>query len=251
MDGTARSSPAGKKRHRGRHPADETLFAPARLPALRTAVNELSWLLERGYSESSSLALVGDRHELRKRQRKAVLHCACSDRARIGRTARKLSWSELAGRHLAIDGFNCIITLETAMSGGVVLVGRDGAYRDLSSVHGNYRRVEETHSAVTAVANLLAGCGVASVHWLLDRPVSNSGRLKALIEQVAPSGIPWQVELDYNPDRVLSEATDRVTATSDAWILDRCGPWIDLPAAVVGDHPIDQTWILDLGVLHG
>src|SRR6266404_1471952 len=45
---------------------------------------------------------------------------------------------------LLIDGFNLILTLESALGGGVMLVGRDGCYRDMASVHGTYRRVEET-----------------------------------------------------------------------------------------------------------
>ena len=50
------------------------MFAPERIDALRTAVSELSWLLGRGYQSKSALKLVGDRHNLRERQRLAELY---------------------------------------------------------------------------------------------------------------------------------------------------------------------------------
>ncbi|HEO70156.1 MAG TPA: DUF434 domain-containing protein, partial [Candidatus Hydrogenedentes bacterium] len=39
------------RRHRGKHPQDETLFNDAWLPVLRDAVADLSYLLTRGYAE--------------------------------------------------------------------------------------------------------------------------------------------------------------------------------------------------------
>ena len=45
-----------RRRHRGPHPRDAELFAPAQLETLRTACAELSWLLTRGYSAKASTA---------------------------------------------------------------------------------------------------------------------------------------------------------------------------------------------------
>src|SRR5205814_1075744 len=57
------------RKHRGAHPEDRKLFADDQLPALRTAVRELSWLLSRDYSIKAALKLVGDRHALAERIR--------------------------------------------------------------------------------------------------------------------------------------------------------------------------------------
>ena len=62
-----------QRQHRGRHPADSRLFAPAEVPVLRQATEELSWLFARGYSQRAALKLVGDHFGLRERQRLAVL----------------------------------------------------------------------------------------------------------------------------------------------------------------------------------
>lgn len=228
---------------RGPHAADLDLFAADQHPRLRTAVEELSWLLDRGYAEPSALKLVGDRHALRVRQRTAVLRSACGDSQRHLRASHRVPAGQLARGSLAIDGFNCIITVESALCGGVLLRGRDGALRDLASVHGSYRHIDETREAV-----MLLGARVseaASVSWYLDRPVSNSGRLRDLILDVGQSlGQTWTCELVFDPDKVLRECSG-VIASSDAGILNACGAWVDLPSAVVAAMP--DAWIVDLG----
>jgi hypothetical protein len=254
-------------RHRGRHPGDDRLFDPRELPALRTAVAELSWLQTRGYADVSALKLVGDRHELTARQRQAVGRSACSDAARDDRRARRVDRAGLAGEILAVDGFNALIILESALSHGVVLRGRDGALRDLASVHGAYRQVAETLFALEIVGRHLHGdardrspSAPAEVVWLLDRPVGNSGRLRAQLEELAGQrGWPWKVELVQNPDAALARHPG-VVATSDAWILDHCGRWFDLPGSVLTPAPTHAhppagpvlaarpgLWLLDLG----
>ena len=168
--------PGRKPRHRGPHPGDREIFAPGQLEALATAASELSWLLSRGYNARSALKLVGDRHALTARQRKAVGRCACGEPQLRQRLSRQVGAQELAGAQVQIDGFNVIIVLESALSGGLVLVGRDGCCRDMASIHGSYRRVDETLAAVDLVGRTLAELGAASARILLDRPVSNSGR---------------------------------------------------------------------------
>jgi hypothetical protein len=123
-------------------------------PARRTA--ELSWLLSRGYADVSALKLVGDRHELTVRQRQAVSRCACSDAARDARVAARARPAPSSPTSPSpIDGLNCLIILESALSHGIVLRGRDGALRDLASVHGTYRQVAETSFAIEMIGRHL------------------------------------------------------------------------------------------------
>lgn len=229
---------------RGPAPDDEALFGERELPRLRMAMAELAWLLNRGYAEGSSLKLVGDRHELRARQRVAVLRCVCTDAQLQRRRAHSLEPAALAGRPLALDGFNVLIVVESALAGGVVLRGRDGFLRDMASVHGSYRRGDQTLAASVAIGEQLAKLGPSTVTWLLDRPVSNSGRLKvALDELAAERGWAWTIELDYAPDRRLAEFAG-VVATGDAWILDSAAECFDLTAAVVAACCPD-AWIVE------
>ena len=232
------------RRHRGAHPEDATLFAAATIPTLRSAVEEFSWLLSKGYAEDSSLALVGNRHGLRERQRMAVRRAACSDADRATRE-RKREPPALTDGPLGIDGYNVLIGIETALSGGPVFRCRDGSCRDLASIHGTYRRVEETLPALTHIVDRVCAGDATHVDWYLDRPVSNSGRLKALLAEVVEQRhVVWNIELVDDPDRVLA-AYQGVVASSDSWILDRCAAWTDLAGDVIRAD-IPSAWIIDL-----
>jgi hypothetical protein len=233
------------RRHRGPHPADAELFGGGELPKLRRAVAELCWLLSRGYKMTSSLKLVGDRHGLRERQRLAVSRSACSDEARQRRTDHRIAVEELKNQQLVVDGFNLIITIEAALSGGPLLVGIDDCFRDLSSVHGSYRSVDETDRAITMIGHALGQLGPASVHWLLDQPVSNSRRLAAKLADLAQrANWPWTVEVVFNPDTAIA-TSPAVAITSDSAILDRVERWADLKTYLL-EREVPDAWIVDL-----
>jgi len=234
------------RRHRGAHPSDAGLFAPDQLARLRGATGDLSWLLARGYQTKSALKLVGDRYALRERQRLAVARAACAEEVCAGRRARRLEAEAAAGADLAVDGFNLVITIEAALSGGALVLCRDGCLRDLSSVHGSYRAVSETERAVLLVGRSLAALGPASVLWLLDSPVSNSGRLAERLRQLAAAhGWPWGVEAVFNPDRRIVES-GRVAVTSDSNVIDGAARWINFSRHLVERH-VPGAWVVDLG----
>ena len=234
-----------RRRHRGAHPEDARLFADDVIARLRVATSEMSWLLSRGYQPKSALKLVGDRHGLRERQRLAVARAACSDESRERRRARCLNARAVQGADLIVDGFNLIITAEAALSGGVLVLCRDQTLRDLSSVHGSYRAVEETERAIRLAEDVLETLCPASVVWLLDRPVSNSGRLAARIRRLADEhNWPWTVETEFNPDRTIINS-ERIAVTSDSNVLDHVARWFNFNRLLVERH-VPQAWTIDL-----
>ncbi|MHC4756883.1 MAG: DUF434 domain-containing protein, partial [Planctomycetota bacterium] len=56
-----------KRTHRGQNPRDATLFSTDKINTLRSAVEDFSLLLTKGYAEKSALALVGNRFSLTQR----------------------------------------------------------------------------------------------------------------------------------------------------------------------------------------
>ncbi|MEN6458399.1 MAG: DUF434 domain-containing protein [Thermoguttaceae bacterium] len=226
-----------RRLHRGPHPEDARLFGDEALPRLRGAAADFCWLLDRGYAHDSALKLVGDRHQLMARQRTAVSRCCCSAEDAVRRRSREATVEQLADTPLWIDGYNVLTTVEAALAGGVVLVGRDGAWRDMASMHGSYRRVAETGPALELLGQTLAAAPALPCRWLLDRPVSNSGRLKAIIEQVAAAhDWPWQVELTADPDALLIDQPGVIVASADSAILDRVSAWFNLAGETVRRH---------------
>jgi hypothetical protein len=222
--------------HRGPDPRDDDAFGTAALPALRQGVHDLSWLLTRGYAIVSAVKLVGDRWSLTERQRLAMRRAACAEDARAGRLARRVTADQVEGREILIDGFNVVTTVEAALGGGVVLCCRDQTYRDVAGVHGTYRQVAETMPALELIGQTLADLNPAGVHWLFDRPVSNSGRIRGiLVETAEREGWNWSVELVDNPDTALKAFAD-IVATADSAILDRCASWLNLAQIVIDTH---------------
>ena len=234
-----------KRSHSGPHPADEKLFAPAAISDLRSALDDYSLLLTKGYAEKSALKLVGDKFSLTQRQRLAVMRSACSDRQLSSRSEHRIEAKNLAGQSVAVDGYNVLITVEAAMSGGVIFAGRDGCFRDLASIHGTYRKVTETIPALRLIAEFLQDFGTGKVLWLLDSPVSNSGRLKTLIGELAyQDNWGWEVELLLSPDAELKK-TDLIVATSDSVILDGCCSWVNLATEIIKSK-LTSARVIDL-----
>ena len=242
---TLRRFLSDKRTHRGPNPKDRELFAPAEIEKLYAAVTDLAWLLNRGYAEQSSLKLVGDRFALRERQRTAVMRCTCTDAARDHRCRHECEVSELAGRTLVVDGYNVLTTVEAALAGGVLLLGRDGCLRDMASMHGTFRRVEETGPAVRLLGREFERLAVAECLWLLDRPVSNSGRLERMLQAIGQdSNWNWTTYLVPDPDRELVQ-TDAIVASADSVVLDGCDCWFNLAHHTVERH-VPHAWIVDL-----
>ena len=50
---------------------------------------------------------------------------------------------------------------------------------------GHYRRMRSTQPALEAIAVFTAAASCRELLWLFDRPISNSGRLKQSLEELA------------------------------------------------------------------
>jgi hypothetical protein len=231
--------------HRGAAPKDERLFSAGQVRVLRVAAADLCWLLDRDYAARSAIQLVGNRHNLVSRQRMALSRYACSAADVQRRAQSRVEPADVRGKELWLDGYNILTVLESALAGAVVLPGRDGCCRDIAGIHRRYRRVNETVPALKLVGETVATLGVGRCRWLLDQPVSNSGRLKTLILETARNaGWNMEAELTFSPDHLLAR-TDQIIATSDGIVLDRCRQWINLASLIIAER-IPGARIIDL-----
>lgn len=213
--------------HRGPHPEDPALFRDRTLPTLRRAYEEVCWLLGRGYRLESALRLAGQHHQLHARQLVALQRTVCSPERCASRRGKALGSAEAGQGPWAIDGFNLIITLEVALSGGVLLRGGDRSLRDLAGLRGSYHTVDETDTAIDLLGIAVRALGPPAIRIWLDAPVSNSGRLRARIaERAASWAIPVEIDLVPDADQCLA-GRERVIS-SDSVVLDECASWINL-----------------------
>lgn len=221
-----------KQKHRGPRSEDEELFNNKTQAVLKEAVYDYSFLLTRGYSEDALFKLVGDRYQLHKRQRLAVMRSACADQS-LEHRRKSLRTLRNTSDPIFIDGFNLIITIESALSGGFIFEGRDHCFRDLASIHATYKKVEETWPALHLIGDYLNTFFNGKVIWYLDQPVSNSGRLKAYMEALAEEyEWPWEVILKPSPDYALKGINEPVVST-DSLILDRANQWLNLARWII------------------
>ena len=124
------------------------------------------------------------------------------------------------------------------LSNAYLFQGKDGAYRDLSSLHGTYKKVQQTQKAIEFVADFCMTNQLKKIIWVFDKPVSNSGRMKTWLTDFASTkGLDWDVFLENNPDKIIAES-EYIAITSDAWILDRVQSWYNLiDYLIVKDYP--------------
>ena len=210
---------------RGYVPTDEKEFV-RQIEKLRSAGTDLYYLINRGYPIKSASVFIGNHYLLSERQRMALVRSVSPEERIRDRKAKEKPRLE-EGAALFIDGFNTIISLEIAFSGSTLLMCMDGTVRDLAGLRGTYRLIDKTDRAILAVRRVLEEERVKTAHFLLDAPVSNSGRLKEAIA-AGFAGSPVRVEFSvindvdkqlYGKDNVI---------TSDAIILDQGASWFNL-----------------------
>jgi len=233
-----------KSARRGYCQNDETEFTGAALDKLKTASADLAYLLDRGYAQKGASVFIGNHYLLSARQRTALARSVCSRANTALRAAKEIKTPEtLRGAGVNIDGFNTIITLEVALSGSPVFICGDGTVRDLAGLRGTYGLIGKTDEAVRLIIRELRELGVAKAVFWLDVPVSNSGRLKTRIAEIArETGFDAEAEVISGVDGRLSGLARVVTA--DGIILNRCESWFNLSRRILPKIP--GGWVIDI-----
>ena len=222
---------------RGYTPSDDKEFID-QIEKLREAGEELYYLINRGYQIKPASTFVGNHHLLSERQRLALVRSISPKGSIEERVAKEVH--ELKDSVVYIDTFNTVITLEIAFSGSTLLSCMDGTIRDLAGLRGTYRIIDKTDMAVGSIRKVLEAEDVKEAHFLIDAPISNSGRLSSKIEDMfEKSPVEAVCEVINDVDKNLYDR-ERVI-TSDAIILDNCRSWYNLIGkaiqAEIGDYP--------------
>ena len=210
---------------RGYVPEDDKNFSPDAIAKMKIASRHVNYLINEGYDIKQATTFVGNHFILSERQRLAIARSLSTTEQLDNRKSKEKTSAE--GCELWIDGFNTIITLEVMFSDSILYQGMDGTIRDLAALRGTYKIIPETTDAIKLLLDVLSDMNVESVHILLDEPVSNSGRLKALIADISEHyKIKPDIQVLKDVDRTLYDKENVIT--SDAIILDHCKSWINV-----------------------
>ena len=208
---------------RGYVPEDERNFSISALETMRTASRHINYLINEGYDLKSASTFVGNHFLLSERQRLAIVRSLATKEQLETRMGKKKE----NGAEVWVDGFNMIITLEVLFCDSILFTCMDGTIRDLAALRGTYRIIPETTDATSMLLDVLLEAGAESVHILLDEPVSNSGRLKALIADIGEK-YPFTLDIQIRKDVDRELYGKENVITSDSVILDNCKSWINL-----------------------
>lgn len=229
---------------RGFDENDTRWFSDKELIRLKKAKEEIEWLINREYKIEQVVNFVGDKYQFSKRQRDALKRSICCYKNKLIRSSKKLSIDNISKGPIYIDGFNLIITLEVALSGGTLIIGSDGNIRDLAGLRGTYKIIDKTDEALKLIGRFLKKHNCKEIKFYLDEPVSNSGNLKyKILDYAKYCDIDTKVELVNNADVVL-EKLGRVVS-SDAVIIDKCESYFNLARSIIEEYIKDAN-IIDL-----
>ncbi|MFC0780055.1 DUF434 domain-containing protein [Flavobacterium sp. HJSW_4] len=231
-------------KNRGKEASDDALFGTEKMQfKLKEAVTDMHYFLSRGYGEKSTLVLVGNRYRLNARQQQAVRGMSASQEQIDNRKSKEIESQDLEGKEICFDRFNVLILLESILSNAYVFKGQDGFIRDLSSVYGTYKKVKQTSEAIELIGDFFRNEKIKKALWLFDKPVSNSGKLKQMIEEIAfENNFNWEVQLVNNPDKAIAES-NYIAVTSDAWILDNAYANFNLMKYILSQMSVKETVI--------
>ena len=202
-------------------------------PDLWKAAQDLRYLLNRGYPRDAFLSLVGNRYNLDRDHRQLLRRGVFPASVAGERRSKKVSLEEIRDKAVAIDGYNCLITLESALKAKTIVQADDAFIRDISGVSGTYRDAPETTQALDLIIDLFIAAAPAEVLFLFDAPISGSGKLAARIRGLmAERGLPGDAQAVKVPERVMV-GYQGIIATSDTALIDQSEQVFDLAGHLI------------------
>lgn len=235
-----------KNVRRGYLPEYEKLFKSENLSKLKEASKDLVYLLNRGYKLKHASKFVQEHFLLFEEERLFLARYVATDASVKLRAEKSIAKKDLAGKEIYIDGFNAIIPMESLVSNSPLFLCMDGAVRDMANLKGSYHIIENTEPAIRLILDKLDALKIKKAHIHLDRPVSNSGRLKCLILEIAKD---YNVEIEVE----LLDAVDKslygkeYVVSGDCVVIDEAVSWIPLYAWIIEDYKMTHdVWLVSL-----
>ncbi|WP_170920316.1 DUF434 domain-containing protein [Desulfacinum hydrothermale] len=203
---------------------------------IHEAAEDLFLLLNKGYPRSSAITWVGNRYNLPREGRELLRRGIFSQTAALRRRAKKVRGAAWRSRLLVVDGHNVHITVESALLRRPLVVGNDGALRDIAALSARFRPGPTTQRVVDLVCGTLERFLSAQVRFYFDAPMSRSGELAGMYERCLKElGVPGWARAVAVPEQHFP-ARGCVIASSDRAVVDGCESWLDLARWVIDYH---------------
>jgi len=200
---------------------------------LQNAAQDFRYLLNRRYPRKAALELVGNRYGLTFDERHLLHRGVFSSKDSQARRKKRIYIKEIRNKDLAIDGHNVLITIEAGLSGRPLVLGDDGYFRDISGLSGSFKKTKRTEEAVQFIIRTLKEWKPRQTLFLLDAPISMSGRLAEEIrDRLKRENLLGDAMAVKVPEKILI-GFPGIVATSDTDIIDGSKKVLDLAGYVI------------------
>ncbi|WP_135606203.1 DUF434 domain-containing protein [Methanococcoides sp. NM1] len=191
---------------------------------------DIRYLLSRGYTRKSAVTFVSNHYRLTEQERHILTRLVVSPEIADNRSKKKLGCSQLKGCDVFVDGYNVLITIETALKNEPIWFADDGFLRDTSGIFRNHKITDTTCMAVDEMLSTLSTLKVTSATILLDSQMSNSGKLaQFILKRSKDHTFKADARTSKHVDFDLKEAGPHaVIATADSIIVDAVDKVVDI-----------------------
>lgn len=220
---------------RGFLPEYEKLFKDEGIEKLKEAAKDCLYLLNRGYKVKVATMFVQNHYMIPEPQRLALARTLATDKDIALRNEKRVNKENCKGKEIYIDGFNAIIPMESLLSESPIFECMDGAIRDMANLRGSYHIIDKTEGAINLLLSKLDELEIKKANIHIDKPVSNSGRLKMLILEIAKNyNVEVNVELLDAVDKSLYDK--EFVVSGDCVVIDNAISWIPLYKWIIEDY---------------
>lgn len=209
------------------------------------AVRDLRYLLNRGYPRDSAVEYVSDHYQLELEERHLLARCVFSDDEVEDHWSHLIDDSDVDGCVLGVDGYNVLITVESILTGELIVRCDDGFVRDLQAIFGKYKMSDTTDRAIVEIIEYLEKLSPEKVFFFFDKQVSKSGELAGFTRrQISDADLSGTAQTVKGTDAEVWKC--EISASSDRVIIERSRRVLDIPARFLGEKAenlVDLTQI--------
>jgi hypothetical protein len=200
---------------------------------IQKSAEDFRYLLNRGYPRKAALELVGNRYALTFDERHLLHRGVFSDSDSKSRRKKIIPVTDIKNKDLAVDGHNILITIEAALSGRPLVLADDGFVRDISGLSGSFKQSKTTEKAIQLITNVLKKWKPHKTLFLLDAPISMSGKLaQEFRNKLKREYLPGDALAVKVPEKILI-GFPGVISTSDTAIIDQSRKILDLAGYII------------------
>lgn len=201
----------------------------------REAIEDLRYLLSRGYPRSNAVKFVGDRYVLDRSQRLLLYRAVFPEEVALKHRSKIVSPDLLRSYILAVDGFNVLWTVASAMAGMPVYLCDDGFVRDISAVHGSVSR-RKTSKPLELIVSTLADLQPKTTLFFFDKAISRSGDIAGKVRTLLSTNkLNGDARTVVSPDFEVI-ASGQIVATSDSIIVEKAKLIFDLAGYIIKER---------------